>query len=450
MIKVSKRLRRTNANNQHFPSKDCSCSSCSKDRTKGCANPQKCAQTANTILHRIAPKFNTKTKPKKDGLSLTHRRREKNQQAHERRQGEILFDPSTTVRSCLSDCFRIFTDPNCNSLTPAHRLHSQARGLNLLNEKLTIYTDGSFLENGKHDARCGSGIWIAEDHPQNRAIRIPGEKQSNQIAELSAILVALQNTDPYVPITFMTDSKYAIDGLTKNLTRWEDDGWIDIANSEHIRATAYHLRKRSAQTSFVWVKGNSGQIGNERADQLEREGAKKQNADHIDLSIPNEFNLQGARLSAITQSLAYKAIRKQKKPTQRRQTTINLEVTRHAIQELTGHSENDTNIWNGCRNKDLNKKMRQFLFKAMHGAYRIGDYWLNIPTYEQRARCAHCNTDTESMEHILLECSNNARTIIWPLAKETWPESFGAWPQINIGTILGCGNISTSTDTGKR
>ncbi|KAG1799825.1 RnaseH-domain-containing protein [Suillus plorans] len=237
---------------------------------------------------------------------------------------------------------------------------------------------------------CGSGIWIAEDHPKNRAARIPGEEQSNQVAELSAILIALQNTDPYVPITFVTDSKYAIDGLTKHLTRWEDAGWIGIANT-------YHLRRRSAQTSFIWVKGHSGQIGNERADQLAREGADKQTTDPIDLSVPNEFNLQGAKLSAITQALAHK-------------TAINLEITRHAIKE-------------------------------------IGNYWLHIPTYEQRARCTHCNIDTESMEHILLECNNNARTTIWSLAKEMWPESFGAWPHIGIGTILGCGNISARPPT---
>ncbi|KAG1798240.1 RnaseH-domain-containing protein [Suillus plorans] len=291
------------------------------------------------------------------------------------------------------------------------------------------------------------GIWIAEDHPKNRAARIPGEEQSNQVAELSAILIALQNTDPYVPITFITDSKYAIDGLTKHLTRWEDTGWIGIANSKYIKATAYHLRRRSAQTSFIWVKGHSGQIGNERADQLAREGADKQTTDPIDLSVPNEFNLQGAKLSAITQALAYKGIRERKDSTQRRKTAINLEITRHTIKELTGHLENDMNIWNGCRNKDLNKKVRQFLFKAMHGAYRIGDYWLHIPTYEQRARCTHCNIDTESMEHILLECNNNARTTIWSLAKEMWPESFGARPRIGIGTILGCGNISARPPT---
>ncbi|KAG0693369.1 hypothetical protein DFH29DRAFT_785377, partial [Suillus ampliporus] len=52
----------------HTPRKTCECPDCKRDRTKGCKNPHNCAQTANEILSKLAPKFNTKSKPKKDGL----------------------------------------------------------------------------------------------------------------------------------------------------------------------------------------------------------------------------------------------------------------------------------------------------------------------------------------------------------------------------------------------
>ncbi|KAG0700961.1 RnaseH-domain-containing protein [Suillus ampliporus] len=255
----------------------------------------------------------------------------------------------------------------------------------------------------RDDARCGSGIWINEDHPNNRAIKIPGKRQSNQIAEIVAILIALQQT-----------ALYAIEGLTKNLPEWENRGWIDVKNT-------YHLRKRSAQTSFIWVKGHNGHHGNEQADRLANEGANKQNEDIIDLSVPDEFNLQGAAL---------------------RKTTNNLDITRYAIQTLTGHLEEDATIWKGCRNKDLPRKIQQFLYKAIHGAYRIGEYWSNIPTYEHRAKCSHCQVEIETLEHIMLECPNNVRTMIWNLASNLWPEKYSEWPQITIGTIMGCGNIN--------
>lgn len=183
-----------------------------------------------------------------------------------------------------------------------------ARGLNLLQDHITIFTDGSCINNGKENSRSGGGIWLGENHPKNLAFRIPGNKHSNQIAEISAILLALQQTEPYVPITFKTDSRYAINCLTKHLPTWEDNGWIGTANSEFIKATVYHLRRRSAQTSFEWIKGHNGLHGNEQADKLAKEGANKPIADELDLSIPDDFNLQGAKLSTITQALAYKGI----------------------------------------------------------------------------------------------------------------------------------------------
>ncbi|KAG2748708.1 RnaseH-domain-containing protein [Suillus brevipes Sb2] len=273
-------------------------------------------------------------------------------------------------------------------------------------------------------------------------MKIPGDSHSNQNAEISAILVALQKIEPNVPITFMTDSKYAINSLTKYLPKWEDAGWINIANSAHLKATAYHLRRRSAQTGFIWVKGHSGLQGNDQADHLAKEGANKLTEDTLDLTIPDEFNLQGARLATMTQALAYKGIREQKRNTERRATTNYLDITRYAIQDITGQLETNENIWKGNENKDIPKNIRQFLFKALHGAHRIGEYWSNIPTLEIRAKCAHCHDDIENMEHILTNCPANAQSTIWKLAETIWPSTNGPWPQLTLGTILGCGNIT--------
>ncbi|KAG2140058.1 hypothetical protein DEU56DRAFT_720162, partial [Suillus clintonianus] len=93
----------------HKPRSNCACSPCQQDRNEGCMNPQKCSTTANNILNKLHPKFNTETPQRQDNLTLTHRRKEKNSRARSSRQGEVIFDPSVTAKSSLAECFRIFT-----------------------------------------------------------------------------------------------------------------------------------------------------------------------------------------------------------------------------------------------------------------------------------------------------------------------------------------------------
>ncbi|KAG2037879.1 hypothetical protein BDR03DRAFT_806265, partial [Suillus americanus] len=92
----------------HDATSTCACNECVEDRLMGCTNPNKCAKTAHHILDNLNPLFNPNTSPKKDGLTLTHRRLEKNSQMRTRQRGEILFDPSITSKNHLSECFRIF------------------------------------------------------------------------------------------------------------------------------------------------------------------------------------------------------------------------------------------------------------------------------------------------------------------------------------------------------
>ncbi|KAJ7145423.1 hypothetical protein C8R43DRAFT_837517, partial [Mycena crocata] len=66
---------------------------------------------------------------------------------------------------------------------------------------------------------------------------------------------------------------------------------------------------RKWSTKFWWVKSHEGHHQNERADEIVDVGAKKVDTDEIDLTIPPTLNVTRAKLAAMTQSLAYKAIR---------------------------------------------------------------------------------------------------------------------------------------------
>jgi len=131
------------------------------------------------------------------------------------------------------------------------------------------------------------------------SLRIPGVLQSNQVAELVAILHVSQKTAPFAPLHIISDSKYVINGLTKKLHTWEERGWIGIANKENFKATVSHLRQRGAVTSFQWVKGHAGDLENKEADGLVLEDALKPNCDYINFSVNKKFDLTGAQLSCI-------------------------------------------------------------------------------------------------------------------------------------------------------
>ena len=142
-------------------------------------------------------------------------------------------------------------------------------------------------------------MWFDDDHPLNRAIRIPGQHQSNQTGEIAALVVALQLADLLTPLLCITDSRYVLDGLTDHLQSWEDRGWINVSNKEWFQAAAYHLRRRPAPTYFKWVKGHNQTYGNEEADRLAHEGSLKPTPDNIDLTVPNNFALPGMKLLSL-------------------------------------------------------------------------------------------------------------------------------------------------------
>jgi ribonuclease HI len=140
-----------------------------------------------------------------------------------------------------------------------------------------VYTDGSSIHNGKKNCRSGYGIYFGENDPRNISIANVG-KQSNNVAELSAIITAIKIIVPDVltghKITIYTDSKYAILCLTSygekcNKKHWE----LEIPNKELVRE-AYELYQMYNQNICVkYIKAHTGNkdahsLGNEKADIL--------------------------------------------------------------------------------------------------------------------------------------------------------------------------------------
>ncbi|KAA1475675.1 hypothetical protein DENSPDRAFT_752023, partial [Dentipellis sp. KUC8613] len=104
---------------RHKTQCNCACPPCRTDRALGCESPHKCALAAQKIINKLTPKTNPNTPGHTDGLSLTHTRKEKNNETRTNgMKGIITFDPMVTCKTDLAECFRIFTDPDQLSDTP--------------------------------------------------------------------------------------------------------------------------------------------------------------------------------------------------------------------------------------------------------------------------------------------------------------------------------------------
>ncbi|KAG1861731.1 hypothetical protein DFJ58DRAFT_657208, partial [Suillus subalutaceus] len=94
--------------------------------------------------------------------------------------------------------------------------------------------------------------------------------------------------------------------------------------------------------------------------------------------------------------------------------------------------------WTQIKKRDIPRNIWGFLWKCLHGAYKIGEFWDKIPHCEIRGRCCLCNSP-ETMEHILLDCDkSSAQRVIWKAAKDLWCKCESSWLEICFSTILGC------------
>ena len=426
-------------NNDHLPCQTCVCMECVQDRQDGCRNPHACALEAVTRIGDIAPKYNPLALEVHDSLSLTPNRKARRGDVPGDGEG-ILFDPSITCKKGIDECFRVFTSPERISRLPVSR--RPQRGAYLGHVEMRVYTDGACIKNGKRNAKCRSGIWIEGEHILNKALKVPGENQSNQVGEIAAVIIAAEALPNYCTLTIVTDSRYVIDGLTIHLTEWEDNGWIGIKNADLFKRAAYLLKRRTAPTLLEWVKGHQGDLGNEESDKLAKVGANKDTDNDLPLNIPAEFDLQGAKLATLTQAIAYRGIQERCHPPPRAVTERNIEEAREAILAYTGSDETNESIWQGIRKRTIRLRVQQFLYKAMHSTMMIGEVWFNIEGFQQQGTCTPCNA-TENMSHILLSCRVGPAMMIWELAKKLWPHDDIQWPALNMGTILGCGCLTT-------
>jgi ribonuclease HI len=146
------------------------------------------------------------------------------------------------------------------------------------NHPIVIHTDGACSGNGMENARGGYGAILR--NPQGKTLEIAGplegHPQTNQRAELTAAIKALEALRRPCVVELYTDSQYLQKGATEWLRDWKARDWKTSSRSPVKNADLWeNLDKLMTihHVSIHWVKGHSGSPDNDRADYLADMGA---------------------------------------------------------------------------------------------------------------------------------------------------------------------------------
>jgi len=130
-----------------------------------------------------------------------------------------------------------------------------------------IYTDGACRGNP------GPGGWAALLLTGEHEREISGAEAltTNNRMELTAVIRALEALKRPVQGRLYTDSQYVRRGLLEWLPQWKARGWKTadkkpVKNQDLWQALDELARRHALE--WHWVKGHSGNAGNERVDEL--------------------------------------------------------------------------------------------------------------------------------------------------------------------------------------
>ena len=136
---------------------------------------------------------------------------------------------------------------------------------------VNIYTDGACRGN---PGIGGWGVYI-EYGETTKELYGGDTLTTNNKMELTAAIKGLEALNTKCQVNLITDSKYVMDGINGWINGWKKNNWKnsqkkDVKNKDLWiqldKLNSYH------DVKWSWVKGHSGHIQNEKADQLANKG----------------------------------------------------------------------------------------------------------------------------------------------------------------------------------
>lgn len=136
---------------------------------------------------------------------------------------------------------------------------------------IEIYTDGACRGNP------GPGGWgvVLESGSRRKTLHGGHPATTNNRMELTAAVEALNALKGRRDVVLYTDSKYVMDGIRSWLPNWKRRGWKTAAKKPVKNQDLWQALDAAAEkhnVTWKWVRGHTGNRGNEEADALANRG----------------------------------------------------------------------------------------------------------------------------------------------------------------------------------
>jgi len=126
---------------------------------------------------------------------------------------------------------------------------------------------GVLMRSGRHQRELHGGEMVT----------------TNNQMELTAVIEGLRALNRRCRVRLHVDSVYVMKGMQEWIANWKRNGWRTAAkkpvkNADLWRALDEQVSRH--EVTWVWVKGHSGDPGNERADELANLAIEELRAQH--------------------------------------------------------------------------------------------------------------------------------------------------------------------------